>query len=581
MQAVSSSDAAVIGREGYEAALTELAAARHAWAQSGAEARLEVLAELRAAVPPLAARWVEVASRIKQIPPGSALEGEEWLSGPLALLTSYDGYAETLRKLPGKRFLSGIRHRNLDNGQLALRVLPHNFWDRVLYSGISAEVWMQPGVTEANLASHAAASWDTPPEARQGALALVLGAGNITSIAPLDCLYKLLVEHQVVALKLNPVLSDLAPVLAEAMAPLIRRGVLRILQGEGSDGAWLATHPLVETIHITGAGGTHDAIVWGQGAEGAANKAAGRRQNPRPVTSELGAVCPTIVVPGPWSKADIAFQGEHIATQKLQNSGFNCVACQTLVLPEGWAGADPLLAATAEVMGRSGARPMWYPGAEARMQALAQSAGAAISRLPRGAAPALVLVDLDAAADACALQTTEAFAPVLAVKRLPGEDAERFLSAAIDWANDSLHGTLGANILIHPATLRAIGRARFEALLARLRYGCIAVNGWTGIGFLLAQTPWGAFPGHSPQDVQSGIGSVHNCLMLDTTERTVIVAPWAPFPRGLRHGFSVLPKPPWFITHRRAREVGRLLTDFVAYPAWRKLPRLMLATLRG
>ncbi len=581
MQVASKADGALIGRDGYEAALGELAAARRTWAQSSAEVMLEVLAELRAAVPPLAARWVEVASRIKQIPPGSALEGEEWLSGPLALLTAYDGYAETLRNLPGKSFLKGLHRRRLFNGQLALRVLPHNIWDRVLYSGISAEVWMQPGVTEANLASHAAVNWDTLPEARQGALALVLGAGNITSIAPLDCLYKLLVEHQVVALKLNPVLADLAPVLAEAMEPLTRRSVLRILEGDERDGAWLTTHPLVETIHITGAGATYDAIVWGPGAEGAANKAAGRRQNPRSVTSELGAVCPTIVVPGPWSKADIAFQSEHIATQKLQNSGFNCIACQTLILPEGWAGAAPLLAALGEVVAKSGARPIWYPGAEARMRAFAQSAGASATRLARGAAPALVLADLDAADDATALQTTEAFAPVLAIKRLPGDDAARFLSAAIDWANSSLHGTLGANILIHPATLRAIGQTRFDELLAQLHYGCIAVNGWSGIGFLLAQTPWGGFPGHSPQDVQSGIGAVHNCLMLDATERSVIVAPWAPFPRALRNGFSVLPKPPWFITHRRARQVGRLLSDFVAYPAWRKLPRLMLETLRG
>ncbi|MBW6507822.1 MAG: aldehyde dehydrogenase family protein [Rhodobacteraceae bacterium] len=573
-------EAGVIGRAGYEQALTELAATRDAWARTSAEARADVLDEIKAALMPVSAAWAETAARIKGLPQRSPLEGEEWLSGPYALMSACDAYAETLRKLPGKGFLRGLHQRVLPGGQLSVRVLPRTFWDRVLYSGITAEVWMQPGVTQATLASHAAATWDTPPEARQGAVALVLGAGNITSIAPLDCLHKLMVEHQVVALKLNPVLADLGPVLAAALAPLTRRGVLRILQGDGADGAYLATHPLIETLHITGAGATHDAIVWGAGAEGQANRAAGRRLNPRPMTCELGAVCPTIVVPGPWSAADIAFQGEHIATQKLHNSGFNCVACQVLVLPEGWEGAPPLLASVADVMERAGQRVAWYPGAEARMAGFAQAGGAATRHLPRGAAAALVLADLDAS-DHVDLRTTEAFAPALGIKRLAAPDAESYLRAAIEWANAELHGTLGANILIHPATLRQIGRARFEALLADLRYGCIAVNGWAGIGFLMVQAPWGAFPGHSPEDVQSGIGTVHNSLMLDATERTLIWAPWAPFPRSLRYGFTLLPRPPWFITHTRARVVARLLTDFLYRPAWRKLPRILVNALRG
>jgi len=573
--------AAICGRNGYQTELEQLSAAASGWAQTAATDRLVVLAELRAALVPLTARWAETAARIKQSPPGSRFEGEEWLSGPLAMLTAYDGFADTLRRLPGKAFLRGLRSRSLPSGQLALRVLPRTFWDRVLYSGITAEVWMQPGVTRANLASHAAATWDIAPAARQAGVALVLGAGNITSIAPLDCLYKLLVEHQVVALKLNPVLEGLAPVLAEALAPLIRRDLLRIFRGDGADGGWLATHPLIKTIHITGAGATHDAIVWGAGAEGAANKAAGRRQNPRQVTSELGAVCPTIVVPGPWSQADIAFQGEHIATQKLHNSGFNCIACQALVLPEGWAQAAPLLAALEAVVAGSGARPAWYPGAAARLADFAVAGGAGARSVQRGTTLPLVLVDLDAAENPAPLLRAEVFGPALAVKRLPAADPEAFLRAAIDWANGELHGTLGANILIHPATLRRIGRRQFDQIIAGLRYGTIAVNGWTGIGFLMAQTPWGAFPGHTPEDVQSGIGVVHNTLMLDAAECSVIRAPWAPFPRGLRYGLSLLPRPPWFITHRRARVVGRLLTDFVASPAVGKLPRLLLATLRG
>lgn len=45
--------------------------------------------------------------------------------------------------------------------------------------------------------------------------------------------------------------------------------------------------------------------------------------------------------------------------------------------------------------------------------------------------------------------------------------------------------------------------------------------------------------------------------------------------------FTLLPRPPWFVTHARARVVGRLLTDFIYRPEWRKLPRILINALRG
>ncbi len=46
----------------------------------------------------------------------------------------------------------------------------------------------------------------------------------------------------------------------------------------------------------------------GEGETARQRRAAGTPLNPRRVTSELGGVSPTIIVPGPWSEADIAFQ---------------------------------------------------------------------------------------------------------------------------------------------------------------------------------------------------------------------------------------------------------------------------------
>ncbi len=103
---------------------------------------------------------------------------------------------------------------------------------------------------------------DIPPAARQGKLALVLGAGNVASIAPLDVLHKLFIENQVCLLtqSVNDYLHDL---LARATAPVIAMDALRIVTGDARAGAWLTTHPLSMRIHITGSE-THDVIVWGE-----------------------------------------------------------------------------------------------------------------------------------------------------------------------------------------------------------------------------------------------------------------------------------------------------------------------------
>jgi hypothetical protein len=39
-----------------------------------------------------------------------------------------------------------------------------------------------------------------------------------------------------------------------------------------------------------------------------------------------------------------------------------------------------------------------------------------------------------------------------------------------------------------------------------LRYGTVAINAWTGVGYLTARASWGAFPGHTPTDIHSGVG---------------------------------------------------------------------------
>lgn len=560
----------------YEAALADLTAAKGAWARLAIPDRVRLLDEVRAATAAVAGDWVSLACVAKGVAPDSPAAGEDWLGGPWALIASARTLADNLRTRPV------LSHRRTVTGQVAVRGYPRSVWDRIVMNGVRAEVWMEPGVTAADLPGLTAVAYADGAD-RTGRLALVLGAGNVSSIGPLDAIHKLFNENQVVILKLNPVNDYLAPVLERALRPLIAAGGLRIVTGGGAVGAWLARHPAVEAIHITGARATHDRIVWGEGSEAEARRAEGRPLNARPLTSELGAVCPTIVVPGPWSAADIAFQAEQLVTQKLQNSGFNCIAMQVLILPDGWEGTAPLLSALRARVRGVGPRPAYYPGTEARLQDFAEVAGA-VEHWPRGGggAPDLVVAE---AADIGGAGQVEVFGPALTVLRLHAPDPEAFLAAAITLANDRLYGTLGANILIHPRTRRQIGRAAFERLVAGLRYGAIAINGWTGVAYALPTLPWGGFRGGPTPptiaDAQSGVGTVHNTLLLEGTERAIVEAPFRPFPRSLTlWPPALLPRPPWFVTHPRAALIGRLLTRFEARPGLGRLWPLLVQSLR-
>ena len=564
-----------------ERELEELAAHKQTWATLPVGRKVELLIAVKGATARVAERWVAAAVRAKGIPDDSPLAGEEWSSGPWALLYGLSQYAHTLGEIArhGRLRIPKRAVRRASNGQVIVDVFPSSLYDKLLLSGVSGEVWMEPDVTPENLDEHVAAFYRTPQPT--GKVALVLGAGNIASIAPLDVLYKLVAEGQVCMLKMNPVNEYLGPFLEEAFAPLVAEGFVRVVYGGGDIGAWLCEHPLVEEIHVTGSARTHDAIVYGGGADGEARRKKDQPKNPRRVSSELGNVSPTIVVPGPWSAADLQFQAENIATQKMHNGGFNCIAAQVLVLPQSWNQSQPLVDAVKATLRALPNRLAYYPGAAARQkQALGAYPAAELLDEASAGVPRTLISGVPSEGDQLCFRE-EAFGGVLSETRLPGEDAASFLANAVRFCNQRLWGTLGANLLIHPATMKELGPA-FDDAVAQLRYGCIAINTWTGVGFLLAQTTWGAFPGHARNDIQSGSGVVHNSLLFDRPQKSVVRAPFYPFPRGMAHGqAAILPKPPWFVTNKRAHEVTRKLTFFEAAPSPLKLPGIFVSALRG
>jgi aldehyde dehydrogenase (NAD(P)+) len=561
-----------------DAALRRLQAGKDVWSSLPIQEKIHLLLAARANLRRVARHWVDLSAAARQLDPTSPWVGEQWVLGPWALAAGMNGYLDTLSALAEDRLPALRTVRSRPDGQVIVRVFPSNHFDRLLLSGLSIDVWMQPGVTVATIREHVAAIYRTPP--RNGQVVLVLSAGNVDAIAPLDALSMLYGRGHVVILKLSPVNDYLRPVLEETFAPLIERGFLQLAHGGAEVGAYLTSHEAVDAIHITGSVRTHDAIVFGPGSDGAEHK---RRNQPvlaKPITSELGGVGPTIVVPGPWSDADVRFQAEHIATMKLHNSGCNCVACQVLVLPESWDGTDRLLAAVRKLMRELPPRAAWYPGCEERQRAVV-AAHAGAETFGGGPTPRTLVTGLDpeAAIETCFRE--EVFGPVLAQTSLPGATPAEFLANAVNFVNDRLRGTLGATLLVHPKTARQLGPA-LEQAVADLRYGSVGVNAWCSAAFVVAQAPWGASPGHALNDIQSGTGFVHNTLGLDRVEKSVLRGSFYPFPRSWLHGDpAILPKPPWFVTSRTARTTARRMAAFAFDPGWRHLPGIFASALFG
>ncbi|HEV3086995.1 MAG TPA: hypothetical protein VGX96_07180, partial [Candidatus Elarobacter sp.] len=191
--------------------LEALRAHADAWARLGIAGKIRHLRAMRARTVETASEWVALAANAKGIA-GTPLAGEEWLSGPWPLLTALDRLAATLGgiALDGTPPIPQRAIRTRPDGQVIVDVFPVDNADRILLNGLRAEVWMEQSVTRETLRENTASFYrEREPN---GFVTLVLGAGNIASIPPLDVLYALYAHGSVVMLKLNPVNAYLMPI---------------------------------------------------------------------------------------------------------------------------------------------------------------------------------------------------------------------------------------------------------------------------------------------------------------------------------------------------------------------------------
>jgi hypothetical protein len=557
-------------------ALEDLRSGAQGWADLPLRAKIAMLEALPPRIVAVAPRMAAAATEAKGIASTSAWVAEEWTTNIWVLVQAINTQILVLKRvLAGHEPVNANAVHTGPDGQVVVDVFPVTGYDRLLLNGYRAQVWIEPGVSAEQTRAQAAALYrGTDPSDPE--VCLVLGAGNLGSITALDIIDQLYIRGNVCAVKMNPVNEYLGPFYEHIFSEFISRGWLRLLYGGADVGGYLAYHPKVDTIHMTGSATTYDAIVWGTDDQAASRKANNTPLLDKPITGELGGVSPFIVVPGDWGPRDLRFQAEHIATTKLINSGHNCNATQVLVLSQDWPLADKLIAEVRAVISNAEPRPPYYPRSEDKISNACRSMTG--TEFLNGDHTRALITDVDPHSGASIL-TDEVFAGVLGVVRLPGKTVEQFLDNAVEFANEVLPGTLGAVIAIDPKTRKQNAQA-FDDAMTRLRYGAIGINTWTGMAFAL--TTWGAFPGNTAQDIGSGTGMVHNTFMLPRPQKAVVEIPFRPAPRSLfNRELTLSPKPVFFITNKTAETTVRRLARLLVHRNPIALPRIFLSALRG
>jgi acyl-CoA reductase-like NAD-dependent aldehyde dehydrogenase len=519
----------------------------------------------------VAERSVAAGCKAKGIPPGTPLEAEEWSTGPWGVVRQLRLIREQLAALnkTGNTVIGPVSR--LPDGRLSVRVFPGNVIDGMLFKNMTVDVHMQRDVSEDTLDATRASFYKHPAP---GAVVLVLGAGNIAAIGPMDVITKLFNEGKVCLLKMNPVNAYLGPFIEEAFAEAIKRNFFAVVYGGAEEGRYLVYHRDIDEVHITGSDRTHDQIVWG--APGPQQEERKRSNQPllkKPITSELGNISPVIVVPGPYTEKELRFQAEDAASYFVMNASFLCNAAKMLVTPKDWRGSDIFLKGVQDVCAAVPPRAAYYPGAEDRLRVLTQDRAQVtrIGNAPFGTLPWTFISGLEAGARDEPLYSQEPFCSILSETRLGNDDPIEFLERAVDFANDTLWGTLSAALVVHPKSLEdpRISDA-VEWAIARLPYGTVAVNGFAGLSFVFAAPPWGAYPGASLADIQSGRGFVHNTAMLEGIEKVVLRAPLTSFP-----------KPGYFPSHRTTHKLVPKLVRLEENASWSRLPGIVLAAMRA
>ena len=550
--------------------LTELQQNKDNWISVSIEDRIELLEEINRNLLRISDRWINVSMKAKGIPRSSSGEGEEWMILAKAF--------RTIRLL--KRSLHDIKKHgypkipfsisNVKNGQYVAKVFPYNWIDQLLFQKMSAEVWLKKGITSEEIFSKQAEIYKKKNQT--GGVCLVLAAGNVSDLSIVEPLYKLFVENKIIVYKTNPVNNYLGPLLQECYQSLIEKNFLRIVYGGVEESSYLSHNNNIDEIHLTGSDTTYEAIVFGAGKEGQENKQKKQPILKKQFSAELGNITPVIVVPGPWSEKDLKLKTLDLVSSLAFNAGFNCITPRVIITHKNWKLREKFLANIINIFKELPARKAYYPGAKNRHKRFLDVFPNTnqFGETTNNELPWTFITDVNPNEKENICFNYEAFCSLYAETALEARDEVDFLCKAVDFANETLFGTLASSLIVHPKSLKdpKISDA-VEQAVEKLHYGAIGLNLRTEFPYYLVETPWGAYPGHDQFDIQSGTGKVGNLFIFDKPQKTVCRGPFRMWPN------------PFVVTCKNYYNFAKKMAYFESSPSIWKLPGVIWNALRG
>ena len=484
-------------------------------------------------------------------------EGEEWLGGPFASVLATQYYIKSLTND------DDLVEKKYNSEENSYKVFPNSFTERITFPFIDARVIFNKSMSfeEINKYRGFSKRYVIDPS-----ITLVLGAGNFSSIPYLDVLYHLITRKSVILLKLNPVNEYLKPVFENVFQNFIERGYIIVTTGNIDESKYMAKHPGINHIHLTGSDKTFEDIVYGRKLTDKERKSKSLSKiNNKPITSELGNVTPIIIHPGKWSTSDIKFQARKIVTAKLNNNGFNCIAAQVVVLPDGWGQTETLIKFVKHYMSKAKERKAYYPESIERLEKLEKDKGYERVNALSCVTPHLSL-EIKAYSK---FEIDEVWSSTIYFKKIEYTSVEDFANKAIDYCNDELWVNLGVSVIIKDHD-RKFNKHITNLYVDNLNYGTVAINEWAAIGYIIPQLPWGGFPGNRDNDIQSGQSVVHNSMLFESPLKGVV---------NTKFRISRIIDPPWFVTNKKARRLFKNLTYYQIHNSNINFLKLIFAAL--
>ena len=483
------------------------------------------------------------------------IEGGAWIMGSVFLGTAAHTLIDTFTLLAKNgSYPRAAKERQRLDGQVIKTVFPRRARDRMFSPGFTAEIWLERGAKESQGHIY---------EKSKGGCCAVFGAGNYE--APIDVINKMFVENKVVIFKQNPVNELVGVVLKKIFKNLIEDGYLHIFGGNSDIGRKILSHPDITDAVLTGGKDTYNRIVWGATREKQeSNKKRSHKVFNKRLDAELGGVTPMIIVPGKWTQKEINHQASQISATKHGNGGHACISPQVVIVDDDWPQKNLFLNCLRHYLAEAPTEVCYYPGGMKNYEKFrmnypqAQILGQKKKFFDKQLNP-LFIPEVEN--DSLALKE-EAFTMVLAQTSIKGTggDSLKFLNKAVQFCNEKVFGDLGCSVIVDPRTARRIGSG-IEDCIAKLEYGLIGVNVWSGMIAIFPQLTWGAFPGNTAWNIESGVGQLNNGYMFDQIEKSVL---WTPMISPI-HLENAKPK---------MLKVVKRLGYYVIKPSWMRLLRL-------